>query len=965
MPQAALLPSSPALRATHQKIRLRGVSVHNLKNIDLDLPARQLIVLCGVSGSGKSSLAFDTLYAEGQRRYIESFSTYTRGFLPRLERPAVESIEGIRPALAIAQHRASRSTRATVATATDLLDFLRLLWAKLARPFCCGQEVRRYDPSSVAGLLETLPEKTRFLVGFELATVPQDTWATLTELLASEGFVRVVADGKLVDLSSGLPSGPFARELFVVVDRLAVEHPLSPRVLDSLELAFERGAGRVRVLIEAGKLPQEAASGWPAVRRFELDGRSFDQVDFSRRLACEACNRELPEADVRLFNFNHPWGACPRCEGFGRTSDLDDSLIVPDQSLSLRDGAIAPWRTPAYRHELDELLALADDYDVPVDVPVSKLKKRHWDVIRHGVPERQFGGLDGFFRWLDSKKYKTHVRVFAARWRSYRECPECHGERLRPEALAYRLLDRTIAEMCSVTADGAAEWFADPRLTEPLAPPTLRVVRPLLAQIQNRVAFLRQVGLNYLTLDRSMRTLSGGESQRVALTKALGAGLVDTLYVLDEPSIGLHPRDSDRLVAAVRKLVAAGNTVVVVEHEEAFLRAADHLVEIGPEAGHRGGEVVFQGTPEEMIASPTSLTGQYLSGRRGQGTREPRVSKQGHIRLSGATGHNLKDVTVEIPLGVMSVVCGVSGAGKSSLVTGTLAPAVLQSLDLPSEDPLPFAKIEGTKKLRACVLVDQTPISRSPRSNPATYTKSFDEIRKVFAETPESRVRNYAAGHFSFNNEEGRCPQCEGAGRLAIDMQFLPDIYITCPECNGTRYRSEVLTIKHRDRSIADVLDMTIREAFSFFHGRTRIQALLKPLLDVGLEYLRLGQPTDTLSGGEAQRLKLSSHLGAKTAGPTLLILDEPTTGLHPQDISTLLDCLQTLVTVGHTVVVIEHNVQLMRAADWLIELGPGPGEAGGQITAVGTPRALCDNPDSITGPFLTTGPETSLTEEN
>ena len=655
-------------------------------------------------------------------------------------------------------------------------------------------------------------------------------------------------------------------------------------------------------------------------------------------MTCEDCGIEYPPPEPRLYSFNSPLGACPQCEGFGNIISVNMELVVPDANKSLAAGAIAPWNTPAYAHELEELLALAADYDVPVDMPFSQLSQGQRDVVLHGVPQREFGGLDGFFAWLERRKYKMHVRVFLSRWRSSRPCPACGGSRLRPEALAARIGGRNIAEICAMQVREAARFFRGLELSAW----ERRVARVMLEQVQSRLSYLEAAGLDYLALDRTLRTLSGGEARRVALTAALGSSLVNMLYVLDEPSIGLHPRDVQRLVNAVRRLQRRANTVVVVEHEEGMIRAADEVIEIGPGAGERGGRVVFQGTPQEMERSPDSLTGEYLSGRRGAlapGSRRP--PNHGSIRLAGARGNNLQGVTVEFPLGLLCLVTGVSGSGKSTLVQDTLYPALCRRLRKDAPKPCPVDDVYGDGQIDDVVMVDQSPIGRSPRSNPVTYLKAFDEIRAVFADTVEARTRNYDAGHFSFNVDGGRCAACRGDGCVQIDMQFLANVYMKCGQCGGARYRDEILNVTYRGRNIAEVLEMTVREAFTFFRGQPKVQARLKRLINVGLDYVRLGQPANTLSGGEAQRLKLAAYMSAAKRGRCLFLLDEPTTGLHFSDVVQLLDCFDALLAVGHSLIVVEHNLQMMTAADYIIDLGPGAAEEGGRVVAKGTPEMV------------------------
>ncbi len=936
-----------------RQISLRGVEVHNLQAIDLDVPHRKLVVVCGVSGSGKSSLALDTLYAEGQRRYIESFSAYTRQFLERLEKPDADRIDGIPPAIAVTGRNASRSSRSTVGTTTETADYLRLLYAKIGHVVCpgCGHEVRRDSPENAAEVLGSLPEGTRYMVAFAASPGAEDP-SLLTAGLVEEGFVRLIAAGRVVDLTAqplDLPppsadDGPW----YVVVDRLTAGRASEGRVRDSLETAAANGEGRFYALVDGDESAGPTAGRAGVVHRIE--GRNWRRIGFSTQFSCPDCQRDFPAPEPRLYSFNSPLGACPECEGFGNVIGIDMDLVVPDPRKTIRDGAIAPWNSPAYAHELEELLALADHYGLPVDVPFSELGPEHLELIVGGVPKRDFGGLEGFFAWLERRKYKMHIRVFLSRWRSYRPCPACGGTRLRPEALATQVGGRNIAEVSRMQIREAVEFFRGLELTDW----ERKVGRMMLDQVQARLGYLEAVGLGYLTLDRTVRTLSGGELRRVVLTSALGSSLVNMLYVLDEPSVGLHPRDVDRLIDAMAGLRDRGNTVVVVEHEEAILRAADQVIEIGPGAGERGGRIVFQGTPSEMEETPESLTGDYLARRRGVSTPgRRRAPDHGWIRLAGARGNNLREVTVEFPLGLLCLVTGVSGSGKSTLVEDTLYPALCRRLRKETRKPLEYDDVLGDGQLDDCVMIDQSPIGRSPRSNPVTYLKAFDEIRAVFADTVEARTRNFTASHFSFNVDGGRCPTCKGDGHLEIDMQFLADVYMRCTQCDGTRYRKEILEVTYRGRNIAEVLEMTVREAFTFFRGRPKVQARLKRLIDVGLDYVRLGQPANTLSGGEAQRLKLGAYMSTAKRGRCLFILDEPTTGLHFSDVVQLLDCFDALLSVGHSLIVIEHNLQVMKAADYVIDLGPGAADEGGRIIAEGTPEKVSRSPQSVTGRFL------------
>lgn len=926
-------------------IRVRGCRVHNLRDIDIDIPRGRLVVLCGVSGSGKTSLALDTLYAEGQRCYIESFSAYTRQFLDRLDKPDCDSIDGIPPAIAVTRASGSRTNRSTVATATEIADHLRLLMAKVARPVCygCGNPVVRDDPAAVAeGLVgEAAPERS--MIGFPVWLADRVAAGEILYGLQQDGYLRVLIGDRLFHLSDddrqALAKQVPRRgiEAIVIVDRVSRDDDLG-RVTESLETTMDEGNGRAYLF----STPRAEGD-------VSIDGRAWDRRIASRSLRCDACDIDYPDPEQRLFNFNHPLGACGTCEGFGEVVTVDPDLVVPDPTLSLREGAIAPWNAPSYAHELEELLALADEYGIPTDVPVSELQPRHWEPIWRGVPERRFGGLDGFFDWLDRKKYKMHVRIFASRFRSYRACGECGGMRLKPEALAYRLGGRNVAELLGMTAGDAAEFFAGLKLPAR----EKRIAREPLRQICDRLQYLQDVGLGYLQLDRPLRTLSGGETQRVALTAALGSSLVNMLYVLDEPTAGLHPCDVQRLSKAIVGLRDRGNTVVVVEHDPVLIGLADQIIEIGPAAGVRGGKVVFQGDVATMRRSPESLTGQFLSGKRGWTLRdrEPR-RPAGKIELRGAAGHNLRDIDVDFPLGVLCLVTGVSGSGKSTLVHDTLYPAICRALSESGARPLPLDSIGGCHAIDQCVMVDQAPISRSPRSCPVTYVKAFDPIRKVFAQTPEARTRNLGPGHFSFNGR-GQCPECEGAGTLQVDMQFLADVSMRCPACQGTRYREAILDVRYRDRSIAEVLEMTAEQAHDFFRGEAKTQTRLRRMIDVGLEYIRLGQPATTLSSGEAQRLKLAAHLGSPRRGTTLFLLDEPTTGLHFADIVRLVDCFDALLAEGHSLIVVEHNAMLMRAADHLIDLGPGAGEAGGQVVGFGSPRHVADTGRGPTAELL------------
>jgi excinuclease ABC subunit A len=938
---------------SQRAIELRGVAVNNLRQVDLDLPHRALIVFCGVSGSGKTSMALDTLYAEGQRRYIESFSPYTRQFLEQLDKPQAERIDGIPPAIAVTHKNPSRSNRATVGTTTEVNEYLSLLFARVGEVICyqCGQPVRRDSPESAAQALATLPAGARLMLGFS-TTVPDDEpieqWiADLSGL----GYVRAVLDARTEAIEPALANKLLpGKQIEIILDRIKTGEQSAERLRDSLETAFTAGNGACVIFAEQTP-PNDPAAATQVV----IDDQSWSRSTFSSELRCETCNIEYAEPEPQLFNFNRPLGACPECEGFGNIVTTDMDRVVPDPQKSLRDGAIAPWNSPSYAHELEELIALAQDYGLPLDVPYAELTDEQRRIVIEGVPERNFGGLNGFFRWLERRKYKMHLRVFLSRWRSYRLCPSCGGARLRPEALAVRVNGQSFADVCRLKIRDALDFFTNLQLPEWRQ----QIARPLVADVQSRLSYLVDVGVGYLAIDRPLRSLSAGEAQRVALTTTLGSNLVDMLYVLDEPSIGLHPADVEPLAAAIEKLHERGNTVVVVEHEEEIIRRAGRIVEFGPGAGGDGGRVTFEGTPKELARAKESRTGNWLSGRSGIGSGAPRrPTTQGWVKLRGARGNNLQNVTVEFPLGVLCLVTGVSGAGKSTLVGKTLYPALARILHKDSEPadlppPLEYENVLGSGQIEDVVHIDQSPIGRSPRSNPATYIKALDPIRILFAEQIDARTRGMTASHFSFNVAGGRCETCDGDGYLAIDMQFMANVYMKCPECGGKRFRQQVLDVKYRGLNIAEVLDMTAREAFTFFRGQRKVQAKLKFLLDVGLDYLRLGQPGTTLSGGEAQRLKLAAHLAVKRRGRSLFLLDEPTTGLHFSDIVQLLDCFDALLDVGHSLIIVEHNLQLMKAADWLIDIGPGAADNGGRVVVTGTPEEVAECAESATGRVL------------
>tara|TARA_B100001123_G_scaffold170129_1_gene195674 strand:+ start:7933 stop:10836 length:2904 start_codon:yes stop_codon:yes gene_type:complete len=948
------LVNNPLIAETERPaaIVLRGIEVHNLKGVDLDIPHGELTVICGVSGSGKTSLALDTLYAEGQRRYIESFSAYARRFLDQLDKPVADCIDGIPPAIAVTRKTLNRNTRNTVGVASEILHHLRVLFAQAGQVVCqdCGVRIQCDSPATIANQLQQCSPDVRAMLVFPLDVSERESLAGVLERLRKEGFVRVICNSELMRLSSEsigrLSDQGASPHLWVVVDRFSTRSIDEARLLDSLETAFENGSGRCALFVEGGRVIDNLKESELST----VSGEPWRLVRFSASWNCERCELEYPSPEVRLFSFDSPLGACPECEGTGTILAINPELVFPDRGKTIRDGAIAPWTVSAHTGELQQLLAIAGSLGLPVDTPVAELSQSHWEMVYHGVVESDFVGVLGFFERLKRSSVGSRNSAFIKQWQNYEECSACQGRRLRKEALATQIGKKDIAEVTCLTVKEANAFLSGLDWTER----ETQIVRVLLEQIQSRLLFLESVGLGYLTLDRSISSLSGGEAQRVALSSSLGSNLVNMLYVLDEPSVGLHPQDTKNLIAAIDALKERGNTVVVVEHEEAVLRSADQLIEIGPGAGDHGGEVVCQGTLQELCEEGNSLTGDYLMGRRGRVfSNERRPPGRGKIRLEGACGHNLQDLTVEFPLGVLCVVTGVSGSGKSTLVQETLFPALCRRKQKKTENPLPYSEVFGDGQIEDVIFVDQSPIGRSPRSNPVTYIKAFDEIRKVFAETVDARTHNYTPGHFSFNVDGGRCSQCKGVGHVEIDMQFLADVFMKCSQCAGTRYRQEILAVRHRDRNIAEVLEMTVRHAFSFFRGYPKVQARLKPLIDVGLDYLRLGQPANTLSSGESQRLKLAAHTASTTRHRTLFLLDEPTTGLHYSDVVQLIDCFDALLSVGHSLVVIEHNLQLIRAADYLIDLGPGAGQRGGKVVVAGTPEEVSAHSASVTGQFL------------
>ncbi len=966
--------SSPVSEATD--LVVKGARTHNLKNVDVSLPGGKLTVITGVSGSGKSSLAFDTIYAEGQRRYVESLSAYARQFLERMEKPDVDRIDGISPAIAIRQKNSIRNPRSTVGTTTEIHDYMRLLYARIGRTYCrnCGKEVVRETAEVVARKLGDLASGTRLLLGFDLPIVEPLTPVNgeqpeVDELLeaseegngeggeepASTGISEALKISAVRSTLDGLRRKGFRR---IVIDKQSVAfddldpaaltgHAFLQVVVDRLKLDGEDIRGRLTEAIETA-YREGGGAAW-AFEQSSVGGQESAVTHvFSEGFECRACRIKYEDPQPRLFSFNNPFGACPTCHGFGNIIELDMDLVVPDPAKSIQQGAVEPWSKPHYRAQLAELKRAARKRRLRLDVPWADLTEEEKQFVVEGGDE--FGGVRGFFRWLERKKYKVHVRVFLSRYRGYLVCPDCHGTRLRREARDVKVAGRTIDDVSSLTVLEAQEFFGGLSLTEKES----AIAEKVLKEVRRRLSFLRDVGLDYLTLDRLSSTLSGGEAQRINLATSLGSALVGTLYVLDEPSIGLHPRDNLRLIEILRQLRDQGNTVLVVEHDADMIRVADHIVDLGLGAGEQGGRVVFSGSIDGLMNEPRSLTSKYLRGelaipvptsrRRGSGQR---------IRLIGASEHNLQSIDVSFPLNTLTCVTGVSGSGKSTLVHDVLYAAIKRIKGGWDRRVGVFKKLEGAEYITDAVLVDQTPIGRTPRSNPVTYLKAFDPIRELFASTKDARSRGLTASHFSFNVPGGRCEACQGEGEVRVEMQFLADVFVPCDQCDGKRFKPQVLDVKYRGRSIHQVLDLTVREALTFFSSSPKVLRRLQVLDEIGLGYLRLGQPATTLSGGEAQRIKIAAHLSAHTGERLLYVLDEPTTGLHFDDIAKLLTAFRKLLEAGHTLLVIEHNLDVIKTADVIIDLGPEGGAAGGRVVATGTPEQIVQDGDSHTARHL------------
>lgn len=944
-----------AALAEQEVLRVRGARVHNLKNVSVDIPHEAITVVTGVSGSGKSSLAFDTIYAEGQRRYVESLSAYARQFLERMEKPDVDEISGIAPAVAIRQKNSTRNPRSTVATSTEIYDYLRLLFARCGQTFCikCGALVHRDSPDEIAAKVLPLAPGRRFYVLYPLRIAPPVAPSTARRRekkktlfpepdavrlalldIQRRGFNRLYQDGRVHEFSSPetLLDVQFNQPVYVLVDRLAVDPASRSRLTDSIEICYREGGGEAIL-----EFPPDSAGNPP------------ERLNFNERFECKNDGTLYQEPEPRLFSFNNPYGACPRCQGFGNTVDFDLNLVIPDHSKSLDEGAIEPWTKPRFRTLLADAKKFARSNGIPTNISWRQLTQAQRLKIIDGEPDGDFAGVKGFFAWLERKKYKLHVRVFLSRYRGYAKCPECNGTRLRPEARAVRIAGKSITELCRLTVKESRVFFRELQLTESQA----AIADRILDEIRSRLQFLDEVGLDYLTLDRLTSTLSGGESQRIQLATSLGSHLVGALYVLDEPSIGLHPRDTQRLIDILKSLRDLGNTVLLVEHDPDTIASADYVIDLGPGAGELGGKLLFAGKYDEMLADQKSLTGRYLSGELQIPVPANRHKPSGKfLRIIGASLHNLQNVNMMIPLGTFTVVTGVSGSGKSTIVHDVLYRALAAKKNGAGIKEF-CERIEGDAHLREVIIVDQSPIGRTPRSNPATYLKAFDSIREVFSETPDAKRRGYAAGHFSFNVPGGRCETCQGDGTVTVEMQFLADVELICEECRGTRYKNSVLEVRFHAKNIHDILQMTVREALAFFVNVPKVVSKLRILNEIGLGYLRLGQSATTLSGGEAQRLKLAAHLARTENQGILYILDEPTTGLHFDDIAKLLAAFRKLLDSGASLLVIEHNLDVIKSADWVIDMGPEGGDRGGKIVATGTPEQVARNTQSHTARFL------------
>ena len=936
-----------------ETIHISGAREHNLRNVTLDLPRDALIVFTGISGSGKSSLAFDTIYAEGQRRYVESLSAYARQFLGQMEKPEVDIIEGLSPAISIDQKSASRNPRSTVGTITEVYDYLRLLYARIGKPHChrCGRPIQRQTVEQITDSILSWDEGTRLMILAPVVKGRKGEYESLLGDFARKGFSRARIDGEMRDLSEKIRLARYKQHTIeVVVDRIVLRPDIRPRLADSLETAMGLTQGVVDVEVVGG------------------DTSNGERHSFSQNLACLNCGLSFEELAPRQFSFNTPYGACSHCTGLGSRLEVDPELVVSDPDLSVSEGAIHPWSGNRLEYFDRMLEAVCEHFGIDPTKPWRKLSKTHRDILLYGAGDEQvyiryrsrygrkrqyYTYYEGVIPWLRRRHEETeseHARERVEQYMREIPCPACKGARLRPESLAVTVGGINIAELTSRSVKGALEFLRDLELSERDA----RIAERVLKEIRERLGFLVDVGLDYLTVDRAAATLAGGEAQRIRLATQIGSGLVGVLYILDEPSIGLHQRDNQRLIATLVRLRDLGNTLIVVEHDEETVRAADFVVDIGPGAGEHGGQIVYAGPLEGLLEHATSITGEYLSGRRSIPIPSRRRStERGWVTVHGPREHNLKGEDAAFALGCFNVVTGVSGSGKSTLVHDILYEALMRSIYRSKTVPGKHKRITGIDRLDKVILIDQSPIGRTPRSNPATYTGVFDHIRKLFAQTPEARMRGYAPGRFSFNVRGGRCEACAGDGQIKIEMHFLPDVYVNCEVCKGKRYNRETLEVRWKGKNISEVLESSVEEACELFEALPPVKRHLQTLVDVGLGYIRMGQPAPTLSGGEAQRVKLASELAKKATGRTLYILDEPTTGLHFDDIRRLLDVLHRLVDQGNTVIVIEHNLDVIKTADWIVDLGPEGGDGGGHVVVAGTPEEVVASPSSYTGRFL------------
>lgn len=932
----------------NDKIIIHGARAHNLKNIDVKIPKNKLVVITGLSGSGKSSLAFDTLYAEGQRRYVESLSAYARQFLGQMDKPDVDSIDGLSPAISIDQKTTSHNPRSTVGTVTEINDFLRLLWARVGTPICPNDHIpiSSQSPDQMVDRVLELPARTRLQILSPVVRSKKGTQKKVLATIKREGFVRVQVDGETYDLDE-VPELNKNQEhtINVVIDRIIIKEGVRSRLFDSFEAALRLSSGYAIADVIGGK-----------------------PIPFSEKYACPICGFTVGELEPRLFSFNAPMGACPVCEGLGSKLEVDVDLVVPDRSKTLRDGAMAPWNPISSQYYPQLLEQFCQSVGIDMDTPFNKLPKKQQQLVLYGNGdqtfhfhyENDFGGVrdvdvpfEGVVNNVKRRYRETNSDFTREQMRKYMTelpCPACHGYRLNERALAVKISGQNIGQVSDLSISDAIDFFKQVQLSEQ----NEQIARPILKEILDRLTFMKNVGVEYLTLSRSARTLSGGEAQRIRLATQIGSNLSGVMYVLDEPSIGLHQRDNDRLISSLKAMRDLGNTLIVVEHDEDTMRAADYIIDIGPGAGENGGQVMAAGTPKQVMRSRKSLTGQYLSGKKFIPVPAERRSGNGkHIVVKGAAANNLKQIDVDFPLGKFICVTGVSGSGKSTLVNLILKRILAQKLNNNSAKPGKYASISGVKNIEKVIDIDQSPIGRTPRSNPATYTGVFDDIRELFAQTNQAKVRGYTKGRFSFNVKGGRCEACHGDGILKIEMNFLPDVYVPCEVCHGTRYNSETLEVEYKGKNIAEVLNMTVSEALKFFSAIPKIRRKLQTIEDVGLGYVHLGQPATTLSGGEAQRMKLAAELHRQSHGKSFYILDEPTTGLHMDDIKRLLGVLQRLVDAGNTVLVIEHDLDVVKSADWLIDLGPEGGDAGGNVVATGTPEEVAQVKESYTGRYL------------